>query len=103
MSEVPRYVNNFVNQLTSCLRNLNRTNRTSERFSLLLQLQFQFERLVTDPEGARPHDPPVVSFVDTCRFILDNLFELEIRRFNIYVQHLHLLLRRPNYTQPPED
>jgi hypothetical protein len=99
-AEVPSYVSKFVHQITSCLNHLNRTNVATDRFRHLLQLQYDFELLQTDPEGARHSS--FLSFVQSCRSLLDAIFELEMRRHYSFVQHVGQLRRKNNTYLPPQ-
>lgn len=102
MSEVPRYVTIFATQFTSCVQKLNATDVLTDRYTYLLELQSAFDSLKNNPEGARPYDPAVVRFVYTSQVVLDFLYELEMKRYHVLVQHLGELRRRNSQYCPPQ-
>jgi hypothetical protein len=104
MSQPHQFAIDFGCQVTTCIQRLNSTSDPTERFNALLALQAAFNILRTRPSGARPYDPDVVNFVAKAKYVLDFLFDSEIRRHHFYCEHL-MGLRRENYIsqqpQPP--
>ena len=94
MSELPKYIKNFTEKFTLCIKKLNGTDVATERYTYLLELQSAFEVLRTAPEGASPLDPAVVRYVSSSQELLHFLLQLEITKHCFLVQHLSELRRR---------